>query len=125
MTRESTAGLAKWMVGRIESLAAESISNPGKERLEPLDTTKPHAFSVVLRKHQPLSPGQAAALLERSRSQSKPTPEDDAAVEQAFVKCMPSGDDCRVDTNIVASATFWRGKTAQACQERQHEGTEV
>ena len=39
--------------------------------------------SIVLRKHQPLTPEQCAALLERSRSQPKPTPEDDAAVEHA------------------------------------------
>jgi AbrB family looped-hinge helix DNA binding protein len=40
--------------------------------------------TLLLRKHQPLSPEQCAALLERSRSQSKPTPEDDAAIEQAI-----------------------------------------
>ena len=38
--------------------------------------------SIVLRKHQPLTPEQCATLLERSRSQPKPTAEDDAAVEQ-------------------------------------------
>ena len=40
--------------------------------------------TLVLRKHQPLAPEQAAALLERSRSQPAPTPEDDAAVAQAI-----------------------------------------
>ena len=38
--------------------------------------------SIVLRKHQPLTQEQCATLLERSRSQPKPTAEDDAAVEQ-------------------------------------------
>ena len=41
---------------------------------------------VVLRKHQPLSPEQAAALLERSRTQSAPTPEDEAAVAQVMAR---------------------------------------
>ena len=40
--------------------------------------------TLVLRKHQPLSPEQAAALLERSRSQPAPAPDDDAAVEQVI-----------------------------------------
>ena len=40
--------------------------------------------TIVLRKHQPLTPEQCAALLERSRSQPRPTPEDDLAVEQAI-----------------------------------------
>ena len=39
--------------------------------------------SIVLRKHQALTPEQCATLLERSRSQPKPGPEDDAAVLQA------------------------------------------
>ena len=39
--------------------------------------------TIVLRKHQPLTPEQCAALLEHSRSLPKPAPEDDAAVEQA------------------------------------------
>ena len=39
--------------------------------------------TIVLRKRQPLTHEQCAALLERSRSQPKPTPEDDLAVEQA------------------------------------------
>ena len=40
--------------------------------------------TIVLRKHQPLSPEQCAALLGRSRLQPKPTPDDDLAVEQAI-----------------------------------------
>ena len=40
--------------------------------------------TLVLRKHQPLTAEQCAALLERSRSQPKPTLADDQAVEQAI-----------------------------------------
>jgi len=40
--------------------------------------------TIVLRKHQPLVPDQCANLLERSRSQPAPTPEDEAAVAQAI-----------------------------------------
>lgn len=40
--------------------------------------------TLVLRKHGALNPEQAAALLQRSRAQPKPTPDDDAAVEQAI-----------------------------------------
>ena len=43
-----------------------------------------HKGTIVLRKNQPLTPDQCAALLERSRSQPKPLPEDDAAVEEAI-----------------------------------------
>lgn len=39
--------------------------------------------TIVLRKRQPLTREQCAELLERSRSQPKPTPEDDLSVEQA------------------------------------------
>ena len=54
-------------------------------RLQPGDTLDVQYYkgSIVLRKHQPLTPEQCATLLERSRSQPKPTPEDDAAVEHA------------------------------------------
>ena len=54
-------------------------------QLQPGDTLDVQLYkgSIVLRKHQPLTPEQCAALLERSRSQPKPTAEDDAAVEQA------------------------------------------
>lgn len=54
-------------------------------QLQPGDTLDVQFYkgSIVLRKHQPLTPEQCAALLERSRSQPKPTLEDDAAVEQA------------------------------------------
>src|SRR5216117_654248 len=37
----------------------------------------------ILRKHERLTAEQCAGLLERSRAQSKPTPEEDVAVEQA------------------------------------------
>lgn len=40
--------------------------------------------TIVLRKRQALAPEQCAALLERSRSQPKPTSEDDAVVEQTI-----------------------------------------
>ncbi len=53
-------------------------------RLQPGDTLDVQFYkgSIVLRKHQPLTPEQCATLLERSRSQPKPSPADDAAVEQ-------------------------------------------
>ena len=53
-------------------------------QLQPGDTLDVQFYkgSIVLRKHQPLTPEQCAALLERSRSQSKP--EDDTAVEQVI-----------------------------------------
>lgn len=56
--------------------------------LQPGDTLEVQLYkgTLVLRKHQPLSPEQAAALLERSRSQPTPTPEADAAVAQAIVE---------------------------------------
>ena len=40
--------------------------------------------TIVLRKNQPLTREQCAALLERSHSQPRPTAEDDLAVEQAL-----------------------------------------
>lgn len=43
-----------------------------------------HKGTIVLRKNQPLTPEQCAALLEQSRSQPKPTPGDDAAVREAI-----------------------------------------
>ena len=53
-------------------------------QLHPGDTLDMQLYkgSIVLRKHQPLTPDQCAALLERSRSQPKPAQDDDAAVEQ-------------------------------------------
>ena len=39
--------------------------------------------TLVLRKHDGLTPEQVAALLQRSRALPKPTPDDDAAVEKA------------------------------------------
>jgi AbrB family looped-hinge helix DNA binding protein len=55
-------------------------------QLKPGDTLEVQLYkgTIVLRKHQPLSSEQCAALLERSRAQPRPTPEDDAAVEQAI-----------------------------------------
>ena len=40
--------------------------------------------TLVIRKRQPLTQEQCAALLERSRLLPKPTPEDDLVVEQAI-----------------------------------------
>jgi len=53
-------------------------------QLQPGDTLDVQFYkgSIVLRKHQPLTHEQCAALLERSRSQPQPTPEDDGVVEQ-------------------------------------------
>ena len=55
-------------------------------QLKPGDTLDIHLYkgTIVLRKRQPLTAEQCAALLESSRAQSKPTPEDDAAVEQVI-----------------------------------------
>jgi bifunctional DNA-binding transcriptional regulator/antitoxin component of YhaV-PrlF toxin-antitoxin module len=55
-------------------------------QLQPGDTLDVQLYkgTIVLRKRQPLTPEQCAGLLERSRSQPKPGPEDDAAVEQAI-----------------------------------------
>jgi len=57
-----------------------------RAHLQPGDTLEVQLYkgTLVLRKHQPLSREQANMLLERSRSQPKPTPEDDAAVEQTI-----------------------------------------
>ena len=54
-------------------------------QLRPGDTLDVQIYkgTIVLRKNQPLTPQQCAALLERSRSQSKPAADDDLAVEQA------------------------------------------
>jgi AbrB family looped-hinge helix DNA binding protein len=55
-------------------------------QLRPGDTLDVQLYkgTIVLRKRQPLTPEQCAALLERSRSQPKPSVEDDAAVEQTI-----------------------------------------
>jgi bifunctional DNA-binding transcriptional regulator/antitoxin component of YhaV-PrlF toxin-antitoxin module len=55
-------------------------------RLQPGDTLDVQLYkgSIVLRKHQPLTPEQCAALLERSRSQPKPSADDESAVEEAL-----------------------------------------
>ena len=55
-------------------------------QLKPGDTLEVQLYkgTLVLRKHQPLTPAQCAALLESSRSLPKPAPEDDAAVESAI-----------------------------------------
>ena len=55
-------------------------------QLQPGDTLDIQLYkgTLLLRKHQPLSPEQCAALLERSRSQPRPTPDDEAAVEQVI-----------------------------------------
>ena len=43
-----------------------------------------HKGTIVLRKHQSLTPEQCIALLERSRSQPEPSPKGEAAIEQAI-----------------------------------------
>ena len=54
--------------------------------LKPGDTPDVQFYkgTIVLRKRQSLTPEQCAALLERSRSQPRPTAEDEAAVEQTI-----------------------------------------
>ena len=54
--------------------------------LKPGDTLDVQLYkgTIVLRKHEPLTPAQCAGLLESSRSLPKPAPEDDAAVEAAI-----------------------------------------
>ncbi len=55
-------------------------------QLKPGDTLDVQLYkgTIVLRKRQPLTREQCAALLEHSRSQSKPAPEDDLAVEDTI-----------------------------------------
>jgi len=55
-------------------------------QLKPGDTLDAQLYkgTIVLRKRQPLTREQCAALLEHSRSQPKPSPEDEIAVEQAI-----------------------------------------
>ena len=55
-------------------------------KLQPGDTLEVQFYkgTIVMRKREPLTPEQCAALLEQSRSQPKPSPEDDAAVEEAI-----------------------------------------
>ena len=57
-------------------------------QLRPGDTLDVQIYkgTIVLRKNKPVTPEQCAALLERSRSQSRPTADDDLAVEQAVRK---------------------------------------
>lgn len=66
------------------------ISLPSELRenahLRPGDTLDVHFYkgTILLRKHQPLTPEQCAALLERSRSQPEPMADDDAVVAEAI-----------------------------------------
>ena len=55
-------------------------------QLKPGDTLDVQFYkgTLVLRKRQPLTSEQCAALLERSRTQPKPTTQDDDAVEQVI-----------------------------------------
>jgi hypothetical protein len=55
-------------------------------QLKPGDTLDVQFYkgTLVLRKRQPLTREQCAALLERSRSQQEPLPEDNLAVEQTI-----------------------------------------
>ena len=54
--------------------------------LKPGDTLDIHLYkgTILLRKHEPLTAEQSAELLERSRAQPLPTPEDDASVAEAI-----------------------------------------
>jgi bifunctional DNA-binding transcriptional regulator/antitoxin component of YhaV-PrlF toxin-antitoxin module len=55
-------------------------------QLQPGDTLDAQFYkgTIVLRKRQPLTAEQCAALLERSQSLPKPTAEDDLVVEKAI-----------------------------------------
>ena len=55
-------------------------------QLNPGDNVDVQSYkgTLVIRKRQPLTQEQCAALLERSRLLPKPTPEDDLVVEQAI-----------------------------------------
>jgi AbrB family looped-hinge helix DNA binding protein len=55
-------------------------------QLKPGDTLDVQLYkgTLVLRKRQPLTVEQCADLLERSRSQPRPKPADDLAVERAI-----------------------------------------
>jgi bifunctional DNA-binding transcriptional regulator/antitoxin component of YhaV-PrlF toxin-antitoxin module len=55
-------------------------------QLRPGDTFEVQFYkgSIVLRKHQSLTPEQCATLLERSRTQPEPTAADHIAVERAI-----------------------------------------
>jgi AbrB family looped-hinge helix DNA binding protein len=55
-------------------------------QLKPGDTLEVQFYkgTIVLRKNQPLTQEQCASLLEHSRSQSQPTPEDDLAIEETI-----------------------------------------
>ena len=55
-------------------------------KLQPGDTLEVQFYkgTIVMRKREPLTREQCAALLEQSRSQPKPAPEDEAAVEEAI-----------------------------------------
>ena len=61
-------------------------------QLHPGDTLDVQIYkgTIVLRKHQPLTEEQCAALLERSRAQPEPTAEDDAAVALAIAEVRAS-----------------------------------
>jgi bifunctional DNA-binding transcriptional regulator/antitoxin component of YhaV-PrlF toxin-antitoxin module len=55
-------------------------------KLQPGDTLEVQLYkgTIVMRKREPLTAEQCAVLLEQSRSQPKPGPEDEAAVEAAI-----------------------------------------
>ena len=54
--------------------------------LRPGDTLDVQFYkgTILLRKHQPLTPEQCAELLERSSSQPEPTADDEAMVAEAI-----------------------------------------
>jgi len=55
-------------------------------QLKPGDTLDIHLYkgTIVLRKHEPLTAEECSALLERSRTQPRPSPQDEDAVEQSI-----------------------------------------
>ena len=55
-------------------------------QLQPGDTLDVQLYkgTIVMRKRRPLTSAQCATLLERSRTQPRPGPEEEAAVEQAI-----------------------------------------
>ena len=55
-------------------------------KLQPGDTLEVQFYkgTIVMRKREPLTAEQCAALLEQSHSQPKPGPEDEAALEEAI-----------------------------------------
>jgi bifunctional DNA-binding transcriptional regulator/antitoxin component of YhaV-PrlF toxin-antitoxin module len=90
-----------------EQLRQDAHLNPG-DKLE----VQLYKGTIVLRKHEPLSPEQCRALLEQSRSQ----PMTLSSKRSSNSRATPGDDLVVLDTNIVASATYWRGKPAHCLE---------